>query len=139
MTHDTDFHAWALEQARRLRTGEPIDAENIAEELESLSGSQEHQLESRLIVLLTHLLKCEFQAQKRTRSWDLSIQEQRRRIARLFQKMPSLRPKLEEAIADAYETAVIRASDETGLVVEDFPSRCAYSVEEILEQPLEAK
>ena len=50
--YDTDFHAWTLEQARRLRDGEPVDAENIAEELETLGRSEEQELTNRLAVLL---------------------------------------------------------------------------------------
>lgn len=130
--YETDYHAWALEQAQRLRAGEPIDAANIAEELEGLSGNQEDQLVNRLAVLLMHLLKWEFQPKRRSRSWTATIKEQRRRVARLLKKMPSLQATLDENIADAYTTAVTFASVETGIIEEDFPSECPYTVEQIL-------
>jgi hypothetical protein len=130
--YETDFHAWAFEQARRLRAGEPIDAENIAEEMEDLGRRQQDQLLVHLDLLLTHLLKCEFQPSKHTRSWDLTIKEQRRRVSRLLTKMPSLKKTLTEAIAEAYPIAVLHASRETEIVEDDFPSECPYSEDEIL-------
>ena len=41
--YETDFHQWAFEQAQRLRSGEPVDVENVAEELESLGRSEERE------------------------------------------------------------------------------------------------
>src|ERR1700691_3121234 len=120
-THDTDFHAWALEQAQRLRAGEHIDVVNIAEELETLGRSEQQQLTNRLDVLLQHLLKCEYQPERRTPSWNATIKEQRRRIARLLVSNPSLNAKLSECILDGYTAAVTFASVETGILEEDFP------------------
>ena len=57
--YDTEFYAWTYEQARRLRTGEPVDAEQIAEELETLGRSEEQQLTNGLAVLLQHALQFE--------------------------------------------------------------------------------
>ena len=130
--YETDFYAWTQEQARKLRAGEPVDAANIAEELETLGRSEEQQLTNRLAVLIQHLLKCEYQPSKRTPSWDATIKEQRRRVSRLLHDNPSLKPKLDSCIADAYATAVTFAGVETGLVEEDFPVECPYSVELIL-------
>ena len=58
--------------------------------------------------------------------------EQRRRIARLLRKMPSLNPKLAESITDAYGIAVTFAGVDAGIVEEDFPNECPYNVAEIL-------
>ena len=127
-----DAHAWAFEQARRLRAGEPIDVENIAEELEGLGRDWESTLESHLTVLLLHMLKRDFQPGRHTRSWDLTIKEQRRQVNRTLTKMPSLRRLLAETIADMYPIAVLQASRETRKLESDFPSKCPYSEDEIL-------
>ena len=82
--YETDFHQWAFEQAQRLRSGEPVDVENVAEELETLGRSEERELTNRLAVLLQHMLKCERQPERRNAGWDATIKEQRRRIARLL-------------------------------------------------------
>jgi hypothetical protein len=89
--YETDFYAWTQEQARKLRTGEPVDAANIAEELETLGRSEEQQLTNRLAVLIQHLLK----PSNRTASWDATIREQRRRVNRLLSDNPTLNPRLD--------------------------------------------
>ena len=131
-SYETDPHAWALEQARRLRAGEPIDVENVAEEMEGLGRDWERTLESHLTVLLLHMLKRDFQPGRHTRSWDLTIKEQRRQVNRTLTKMPSLRRLLAETIADMYPIAVLQASRETRKLEADFPSECPYSEDEIL-------
>jgi hypothetical protein len=134
--YEADFHAWALDQAGRLRAGlnmEYIDREHIAEELESLGGSEEQQLINRLAVLLAHMLKWEFQPDKRSRSWSATMKEQRKRIARLLSKMPSLRSKLAESIVDAYDIAITFASAEAMIIEEDFPKECPYDLEQIMQ------
>jgi len=81
--YDEDFYAWSMQQARLLRNGEfaRLDIENIAEELESIGRSDKRQIESRLVVLLTHLPKWQVQVGFRSRSWSAPIREQRRRSA----------------------------------------------------------
>jgi hypothetical protein len=132
--YDEDFYAWTQEQAHLLREGNlgGLDAEKLAEEIESLGKSQQQELETRLGILLAHMLKWEFQPDKRSSSWAGTIKEQRRRIRKLLNKMPSLKACLEESITDGYEFAVISASTETMMVEEDFPSKCPYAEEQIL-------
>ena len=130
--YETDFHAWTQEQAERLRAGLSVDRERIAEELLSLGGSEQNQLRNRLAILLMHMLKWEFQPDHRSPGWQATLKEQRRRIAKLLEKMPSLRPYLDESIMDAYETAVSFASVETGIIEQDFPRTCPYGQDEIL-------
>jgi hypothetical protein len=93
-TYEADFHAWAYDQANKLRAGEPVDIANIAEELETLGRTEEQQLTNRLAVLIQYLLKCEYQPQRRTPSWDATIKEHRQRVARLLDRNPSLKAKL---------------------------------------------
>jgi hypothetical protein len=135
MKHDTDFQAWAFEEASKLRAGRlaELDTTNIAEELESLGRSEQQQLVNRLAVLITHILKWEGQPAGRGSSWAATIREQRKRIDLLLKKNPSLRhPSLSDAIVDAYSIAVTMASAETGIVEEDFPANCPYSFEELM-------
>jgi hypothetical protein len=131
-THDLDFYTWTQEQARYLRTKQInlIDWENVAEEIEDMGRSEKRQLESRLEVLIMHLLKWQYQPNLRSRSWSLTLKEQRLRIEKLLQENPSLRPKLDEAIDRVYPLAAIAAEREAGLSV--FPPSCPYTLEEIL-------
>ena len=61
--YDEDFYAWTQEQATLLRSGEfsQVDIENVAEELESMGRSDKREIDSRLEVLLMHLLKWQVQ------------------------------------------------------------------------------
>jgi len=134
--YHTDFHAWAFEQARRIRAGEAVDIENVAEELEDLGRSEQDKLESYLRVLMIHLLKWQFQPSHRSRSWELTIKEQRRRVARVLRDNPSLKSLLAESLVEAYALAILGASRETGLEETAFPAVCPYSLEQMLTEPL---
>lgn len=129
-----DYHAWALQNAQLLREGrlDEIDIENIAEELEDMGGSKERELESRLGVLLAHLLKWVYQPERRGNSWRATIDEQRRRIARLLRKNPSLKSKLDECFQDAYGDARLIASRETGFDAKTFPESSPFTLEQTL-------
>src|ERR1700741_5178026 len=132
--YEEDFYAWTAEQARLLRSGEitSIDVANIAEEIESLGRSDKRPIESRLTVLLMHLLKWQIQSKMRSQSWSGTILEQRRRIEKLLRESPSLRASIDEALAEAYSDAREAASNETGLPETDFPTECPFTVEQVL-------
>jgi hypothetical protein len=131
--YDRDFYAWASEQAALLRDGRlgEADIENIAEEIASMGRSEKRELVSRLVVLLLHLLKWRFQPKGRGSSWEASIRIQRRQLERHLRDNPSLKAKLPEAVADAYQDAVIAAAEETKLAESLFPPHCPWSFEEI--------
>ena len=135
-TYESDFYAWLLRNAELIRQGKfsLIDRENIAEELEGMARTDKRQLASRLAVLLVHLLKWEFQADKRSSSWRGTIKEQRRRIFKLLAESPSLKNELKNQLADAYESAIIIASNDTGMSEFDFPSKCPFELEQILNE-----
>lgn len=128
-TYRQDFHAWALQNAQLLREGRlaEIDVANIAEELEDMGASKERELESRLGVLLAHLLKWAYQPAGRGNSWQSTIEEQRRRIERLLRKNPSLKTRLEESFRDAYGDARLIASRETGFHKSIFPEASPFT------------
>jgi hypothetical protein len=132
--YEEDFYAWTAEQARLLRSGEltSIDVANIAEEIESLGRSDKRAIESRLTVLLMHLLKWQIQSKMRSQSWSGTILEHRRRIEKLLRESPSLRASIDEALAEAYSDAREAASNDTGLPETDFPTECPFTVEQVL-------
>jgi hypothetical protein len=133
--YEDDFALWSAEQGALLRAGrfDRLDRENLAEEIESLGRSQKHEIDSRLGILLLHLLKWERQPEHRSRSWQSSIQEQRRRIARLIKDSPSLQSYPAEVFEEEYPLAREKASIESGVFLELFPLECPYSIENILD------
>jgi hypothetical protein len=130
--YERDFYGWTQQQAKLLRSKqiEQIDWEQIAEEIEDMGRSEKRQLESRLEVLIMHLLKWQFQPNFRSRSWQLTIKEQRLRLLKLLTENPSLKSSLEESKEKIYPLAVISAEKETGLST--FPDTCPYELTEIL-------
>src|SRR5215472_8999663 len=80
--YDEDFYGWSMEQARLLRAHKfsRLDIENLAEEIESMGRRDKREIDSRLVVLIAHLLKWQVQAGFRSRSWSAMIREQRNRI-----------------------------------------------------------
>ena len=90
--YDTDFYAWTQQQAALIAAGAwaQVDRSNIAEEIESLGKQQRQELRNRLSILLAHLLKWEYQSEKRSRSWLSTIRVQRRDLLRLLKDSPVL-------------------------------------------------
>ena len=131
--YEADFYAWTQDQAALLRAGQvsAIDLAHLAEEIEDMGKSEKRTLESRLEVLLMHLLKWQFQPALRSRSWELTIKDQRRRLERHLKENPSLRARLDEVVADVSPSAAILAERETGLEV--FPEACPYSIEQMFD------
>lgn len=133
--YETDFYAWTLEQSKLLKEGDfqHLDLVNLVEEVESLGKQQRQELENRLAVLLGHLLKWEFQPDRRSKSWRATVREQRRTIQRLLAQNPSLKPYLGEAIAVAYESGLDLVVRETPLDYPDLPTDCPYTSQQIFD------
>jgi|ERR1700735_5061991 hypothetical protein len=136
VAYDDDFFAWTQEQARLLRTGDfsQIDIENVAEELESMGRSDKREIDSRLEILLMHLLKWKVQVRMRSPGWAGTIREQRRRIQKLLRESPSLGPVVGQMIPEAYVEGREKAAGETGLAESVFPADCPFTSEQILSE-----
>jgi hypothetical protein len=136
--YELDFYGWTQEQAKLLQEQKwsQLDIPNLVEEIEALGRQERQELENRLGILLGHLLKWEFQPDKRSRSWFATIREQRRRIERLLKKSPSLQPYLPEALENGYQDALDLAVRETSLSYKTFPPECPYSLEQIFNNNL---
>jgi hypothetical protein len=133
--YEADFHAWSKDQAARLRDLRPnsLDWENIAEEIESLGGSQRREIRSRLIVLLTHLLKWAYQPEGGRHRWRASIALARSEIAKELGESPSLRRYPGQELDDQYSIARLKAAGQTGLALATFPEACPFTVEQVLD------
>lgn len=133
--YQSDFYQWTQDQSRLIlsHSWDKVDWQNIAEEIESLGRKEKQELVNRLEILLGHLLKWQYQPQRRGNSWLATIREQRRKIDRLLQANPSLKPYISEALDLAYEDGVDLAVRETDLPPETFPSNCTFSMEQVLD------
>jgi hypothetical protein len=133
INYEQDFYGWTQEQAGLLRAGRltDLDIENLIEEVETMGRSEKRELESRLTVLLLHLLKWKYQEVRRGRGWELSIDEQRLRFAETLDDNPGLKPKLDEILKKAYQYATIQAARETKISKNVFPSECPWPLDQI--------
>lgn len=136
IAYASDLYAWANEQAHYLsqRAFDQVDIKHLTEELETMGNSELSELESRLELLIMHLLKWQYQPNRQGRSWLLTIKEQRTRIEKRLKRSPSLKSKLnnEEFLQDIWELAVLSAARETGLDENSFPATSIWTLAEIL-------
>ncbi|HLO88662.1 MAG TPA: DUF29 domain-containing protein [Nostocaceae cyanobacterium] len=132
--YDQHFYLWTQTIVQNLKENKlnEIDIPNLIEEIESIGRSEKRELKSRLIVLLMHLLKWQYQPGKRSESWRSTITEQHICIEALLEDSPSLRPLLTEAFADCYAKARLKASEETGIKLNFLPQESPFSLEEVV-------
>lgn len=131
--YETDYAGWAEDTALAIEQGRWSDIDRVAlvDEVASLGKQERQRIVSRFIVLLVHMLKIKHQPMKATRSWNLTIVEQRLRARTLLEENPSLRPMEGELLETAYAVARLRAARETGLDIDTFPVELPFNLAEI--------
>ncbi len=134
---DDDLAAWAFHQAMLLRAGQLqlIDAARVAEELEDVGHEQYDKFESALRLIVAHMLKWDAQPQRRSRSWQLTIANNRDRVARLLNNNPSFKSRRADAVANAYRAGRREAYAQTKLPLAAFPEECPFSWQELMTRP----
>lgn len=133
-SYETDFYAWATEQAAllRQRAFAGIDVEEIAEEIEGMARHEKRRLDHRMIQLTMHLLKWRYQPERRGNSWLKSIAFQRRDIKHELAKMPCLRHEMnDDWLAHIWIQAANKAEAETHLT--ELPIDPLWRIEDILD------
>ena len=135
ISYENDFYSWTQEQAELLKHGRfsELDIANLIEEVESMGRGEKRELESRLTILLLHLLKWKYQDVRRGRSWQLSIDEQRIQFEKTLNENPGLKPALDQIIKYAYKLAVIKAARETKISKSIFPESCPWNLAQFIE------
>ena len=128
-----DETAWLEAMADLIgrRAYADLDYASLREYLTDMAKRDRREVESRLVVLLLHLLKWSHQPGHRSPSWHGSIIEQRHELGGLLGR-GVLRNHAEVVLADAYAKAVERAVAETRLPATTFPPACPYTVDDLL-------
>ena len=134
-----DYFGWTQAQADALRrrSANELDWDNLLEEIEGLGKAAERELRNHLALLLAHLLKWRFQPTRRSRSWVLTIREQRQQVQDMLTESPSLKPALSRLMDKAYKSAVNAAADETGLPDAVFPKASPYDFDQAMSEVVE--
>jgi len=133
--YETDFYGWIQNQVDAMRAGNlaSLDLDHLIEEVESMGKSEKRELESRLEILLMHLLKWQFQPNFRGKSWQMTIMEQRTRISYHLADNPSLTSRIPDTYERTYVLAVLDAVRETGMDKTVFPSKCPWTFEQVMD------
>ncbi len=132
--YDTDFYAWTQEQAKLIKAKafDKLDLTHLLDEVESMGASERSELVNRLEVLLGHLLKWQFQPSHRDNSWEYTIIEQRNKIQDHIDENPSLKSYLDTAFTKGYKYGVLLAAKESKLSRKAFPTKCEWTIEQVL-------
>lgn len=127
--YENDFYGWIQEQVKCLRSGNfsDLDLEHLIEEVESMGKQERRELINRLIILIGHLLKWQYQPEKRSPSWRATIRVQRQQVRKHIHQNPSLKPFFPEAFEDAYDEGRVLALRETELEESVFPVKPPFS------------
>ncbi|AKE63293.1 Protein of unknown function DUF29 [Microcystis aeruginosa NIES-2549] len=132
--YETDFNLWLEQTVNHLKKGnlQALDLDNLIEEISDMGRNNRREVFSRLKVLLIHLLKWQYQPEKRTNSWINTIDEQREQLELILRDSPSLKPYLADIFAECYQKAVRGMVNETNLPKETFLVDCPFSQEPVL-------
>lgn len=135
--YEKDFYQWTLQTVQMLKDKafNEIDINHLIEEVESMGASDYRELRSRLIVLMAHLLKWEYQPKERSSGWVGTIEEQRIQLQGLIEQSPSLKNKAIACLENNvnYLKALNIASRETMIPKKAFPQVSPYSLSELLD------
>jgi len=135
-TYLADFNSWIERTAQLLRERRwhEIDVETLIEEVEDLGKSERRGVASQLTRLLLHLLKWQYQPQRRSDSWLDSITDARTQIELAIEDSPSLKSYPKEQLKDSYQRARRQAAKQTDIQISVFPEECPYPLELILDE-----
>ncbi len=131
-----DFNAWIAQttQSLRERRWHDIDVVHLIEAVEDLGKSERRAITSQLTRLLLHLLKWQYQPQRRSDSWLDSITDARTQITLAIEDSPSLNDYPAEQFEASYQRARRQAAKQTSINLSLFPNTCPYAVEMVLSE-----
>ena len=144
--HDVDFLRWTIAQAAALRragamrinTPDPIDWEDVAEEIEALGRSERAALRSRIAVILEHLFKLALSPSRAPRrGWLRTLDTQRDAIRRLLDDSPSLRGEVAVLVTEELHharKALTRSAARYAEPLPIDPASIAFSAEQVLDE-----
>jgi Domain of unknown function DUF29 len=104
--YEADETAWLERTAELVRSGrfDQLDPGTLAEYLADMAKRDRREVVSRLVVLLAHLLKWEYQPDHRSGSWRGTILKQQRELRQLLES-GTLHNHAAAVLADAYADA----------------------------------
>jgi hypothetical protein len=131
--YESDETAWLEAMSELIHQGrlDELDYAHLGEYLSDMARRDRREVESRLAILIAHLLKWAHQPRGRSRSWRRSIVVQRQELQRGLGR-GVLRKHAEAVLPEVYAAAVEQAVAETGLPAQTFPDACPYTLDQLL-------
>lgn len=129
---ETGWLEWTADLVAQGRCDE-LDRENLSEFLRDMARRDKREVRSRLRILLTHLLKWEYQQDKQTGSWRATILTQRRDLKMILESS-TLRNHASEILAETYRDALEMAAVETMIAEEVFPCESPWSLDQLMDE-----
>jgi hypothetical protein len=131
--YEQDETAWLEVMSSLAAAGRfaEMDHLNLSEYLADMAKRDRREVSSRLVVLLTHLLKWDHQPDHRSGAWQGTILEQRRELRKLVES-GTLHNHAVSVLSEAYADARTQAAAETGLPRGTFPTECSWDLESLL-------
>jgi Domain of unknown function DUF29 len=143
--YQTDTAAWSEQQAAALRAAarggsdQPLDWENLAEEIEDLAKSLRRRLRSQIARIIQHQVKLEYSPAIEPRSgWRRTVRLARLDIDRILEDSPSLKREIPRLIemetAKAVQLAILDLEDHREIDQMELPAiePTVYSEEQVL-------
>jgi hypothetical protein len=138
--YEADETAWLDESSRLIRAGriDELDYENLATYLEDQAKRDRREVNSRLRVLVAHLLKWQYRPEKRSRGWAVTVIRQRLQLKGLLESA-TLQKHAEAVLTEIYPGAMKIAAVQTGVPPSVFPADCPLTVEQVMTEELAGK
>jgi hypothetical protein len=133
---ETDFYGWTQAQARVLRAREwaAIDVEHVAEEVEDLWKSADHELTGLLLGFL-ELIHRPCPDEVGQYYWQSSVIDfHRAMLEGWLEDSPRLRPVLEAMLAEDYTWARQRVMGRRTPPVSEPPVTCPWTFDQLLDE-----
>ena len=144
LLYETDFYAWAVNQAATLRQlqatrpGLPLDFEHLIEEVEDLARRDVRAAKSQLRRLMLHVLKLEHSpAERPRRQWLNSVDDARQELDDILSPsvVAIVLPLLAELYAEARTIARRDLLDVYGdEAANALPQTCPYTLDQLMEK-----
>ncbi len=133
----SDETAWLEAMAELIERGDysELDYANLREYLSDMAIRDRREVLSRLVVLIAHHLKWQFQPSQRKAGWQINISEQQMELEQVFESKVLLK-HAEDLLPRVYQRAVRNAVIETGLPKSAFPAKSALSAMEWVALPV---
>jgi hypothetical protein len=133
--YETDYYGWTQEQARLL--GECkfdlLDIQHLMEEIADMGGSVLNSFINHLAIAAAHLMKWQYQPERRGSSWQITIKAQRELAQDILAENPSFKGKLEQIKRKVDRNAMSIAARDMGDYADRLPAECPYTIEQILD------